>query len=56
MLFIKGTGKTDGSRINDEIRAKEIRLISEEGEQLGVMSFYDAYNIAQEKNLDLVEM
>ncbi|CAM3140063.1 translation initiation factor IF-3 [Streptobacillus ratti] len=56
MFFIKGTGKTDGSRINDEIRAKEIRLISEEGGQLGVMSFHDAYNIAQEKNLDLVEM
>ncbi|CAM3218495.1 translation initiation factor IF-3 [Streptobacillus felis] len=56
MFFIKGTGKTDGTRINDEIRAREVRLISEEGEQLGLMSFHEAYDIAQEKNLDLVEM
>ena len=35
--------------INDEIREKEVRVISAEGEQLGIMSSRDAYNMAQEK-------
>lgn len=48
--------KSDSTRINEEIRAKEVRLISEEGEQLGIMSVNDALNLASEKNLDLVEM
>lgn len=48
--------KSDNTRINEEIRAKEVRLISEDGEQLGIMSVNDALNLASEKNLDLVEM
>ncbi len=43
-------------RINEEIRAKEIRVVSSEGEQLGIMSVRDALRIAQEKELDLVEV
>ena len=43
-------------RINDEIIAKEIKLIDDEGAQLGVMSVADALVIAEEKGLDLVEV
>ena len=42
-------------RINEEIRTKEIRLIDNEGEQLGVMSPREAVKIAQERGLDVVE-
>jgi len=43
-------------RINEEIRVREVRLIDDGGQQLGVMSWRDAYNLAQEKHLDLVEI
>jgi translation initiation factor IF-3 len=38
------------------IRAREVRLVSETGEQLGVFSSRDALRIAQERGLDLVEV
>lgn len=56
MFFIKGTNKTDNVKINEDIRAKEVRLIDEDGTQLGVMSINEALNIANKKNLDLVEI
>lgn len=40
--------------INYEIREKEIRLISSEGEQLGIFSSKDALKMAEDQNLDLV--
>ncbi len=40
--------------INEEIRAKEVRLISDSGEQLGIMSTSEALQIAIEKDQDLV--
>ncbi len=40
--------------INEEIREKEIRVISKDGEQLGIMSSADALNMAVEADLDLV--
>ncbi len=40
--------------INEEIQEKEIRLIGEDGEQLGLMSSEAAMAIAEEKELDLV--
>jgi translation initiation factor IF-3 len=43
-------------QINEDIRDKEIRLIGEEGEQLGIMSSADALNIAITKELDLVKI
>jgi translation initiation factor IF-3 len=43
-------------RINSEIRARDVRVISSEGEQLGVMSIRDALQVAMEKELDLVEV
>lgn len=41
---------------NEEIRDKEVRLISETGEQLGIMSAQDALRMAEEQNLDLVKI
>lgn len=43
-------------RINEEIRAKEVRVVAEDGEQLGVMASRDAYQKALEMQLDLVEI
>jgi translation initiation factor IF-3 len=40
--------------INEEIRAKEVRVISSEGEQLGIMPTKQALEIAESKQLDLV--
>ncbi len=42
--------------INEQIRDKEIRLVGEDGEQLGIMSAKDAYKMAKEANLDLVKI
>ena len=42
--------------INDEIKAKEVRLIDVDGNQLGVVSIKEALAKAEEKNLDLVEI
>ncbi|HIY17491.1 MAG TPA: translation initiation factor IF-3, partial [Candidatus Intestinimonas stercorigallinarum] len=43
-------------QINDEIRDREVRLISETGEQLGIMSAREALAKAEEANLDLVKI
>ena len=43
-------------RINDRIRAREIRVIDENGEQLGVLPPFEALKIARERGLDLVEI
>ena len=42
--------------INEQIRDREVRLISEEGEQLGIVSAKEALNLAKEANLDLVKI
>lgn len=43
-------------RLNEEINVPEIRLIGEEGEQLGVVSSRQALHMAEEAGLDLVEI
>ena len=43
-------------QINEEITDKEIRLIGNEGEQLGIMSAEEALRIATEQDLDLVKI
>lgn len=43
-------------QINEDIRDKEIRVISADGEQLGVMNASKAIELAYEKNLDLVKI
>ena len=44
------------SRINGEIRANVVRLIGVDGSQLGIFGNADAQRIAEEQNLDLVEI
>ena len=43
-------------QLNEEINDREIRLIGEDGEQLGIMSSDEALNIADERGLDLVKI
>jgi translation initiation factor IF-3 len=43
-------------RINEKIRAREIRVIDENGEQMGVLPPFEALKIARERGLDLVEV
>lgn len=43
-------------QINEEIRDKELRVVSDDGEQLGIMSAKEALKKAEEKNLDLVKI
>jgi translation initiation factor IF-3 len=42
--------------INEQIRDKEVRVIGEEGEQLGVMTSHDALKLAEEAGVDLVKI
>lgn len=42
--------------INEQIRDKEVRVISEDGEQLGIMSSKEALKMAKEANLDLIKI
>ena len=48
--------KTDDIRVNEGIRSEKVRLISEEGTQLGIVSLREALQIASEKGFDLVEV
>jgi len=43
-------------RINDRIRVPEVRLVGPNGEQVGIVSIQDALRLAQEQDLDLVEV
>ena len=43
-------------QINEEIRDKEVRLISNDGEQLGIVAIQKAQDIAVEKGMDLVKI
>ena len=43
-------------QINEEIRDKEVRVVTDDGEQLGIMSAADALKYASNRNLDLVKI
>jgi len=43
-------------RVNERIKAREVRLVGEKGEQLGIMPLYQALEIARKQNFDLVEV
>lgn len=43
-------------RINEEIRARELRIVGQDNEQLGIMSSREALALAEEQKLDLVEI
>jgi len=42
--------------VNNFIRSKEVRVISETGEQLGVMNIFEAIDLAKSKGLDLIQV
>jgi translation initiation factor IF-3 len=46
----------DTTRINEDITGKEVRVINNDGEQIGIMSPRDALRMAVEQELDLVEI
>jgi translation initiation factor IF-3 len=48
--------ENSGPRINDQIRAREVRLIDETGQNIGVVPKFDALARAEEVGLDLVEV
>ena len=47
---------TNEPRINDRIRAREVRLVGQDGEQIGIKPLSEALNIARATGLDLVEV
>ena len=55
VYFMEGTTISD-LMINGQIRDKEVRVISESGEQLGIMSAMEAQKLADEAGLDLVKI
>lgn len=52
----QGPPRQSGPRVNRDIRAPKLRVIDEEGEQLGIMSSREALQLAMERELDLVEI
>ena len=50
----RGRKKPDDTIMNDKIRARELRVLGDEGEQMGILSRDEALQIADEKELDLV--
>jgi translation initiation factor IF-3 len=54
--FDRRPPERDTTRINDRIRVPEVRLIDDEGNQIGVLKTADALKFAQERELDLVEI
>ena len=54
--FDRRLPERDQTRINDRIRVPEVRLIGEDGNQIGVLKTPDALKYAEERDLDLVEV
>jgi len=54
--FDRRPPERDQTRINERIRVPEVRLIGDDGEQVGVLKTPDALAYAQERDLDLVEV
>lgn len=59
LLFVPDTGErriNEKTRVNRQIRISPVRVISPEGEQLGILSIERALEIAEDQGLDLVEV
>jgi translation initiation factor IF-3 len=54
--FDRRPPERDTTRINERIRVPEVRLIDDEGQQVGILKTPDALRYAQERDLDLVEV
>ena len=52
----RGDNRARETRVNERIRAREVRLIDEEGQMIGVMPSGQALSLARERGLDLVEV
>jgi translation initiation factor IF-3 len=50
------TAAQEGARVNRAIRAREVRVIGVDGQQLGILPIREALAIAEEQELDLVEV
>jgi translation initiation factor IF-3 len=55
-LEVVHISSTKELRINHQIRARQVRLVGDAGEQLGIVDLSKALTIARERNLDLVEV
>ncbi|MBE3574494.1 MAG: translation initiation factor IF-3 [Firmicutes bacterium] len=53
---VKTISNDRDQRVNEQIRIREVRLIGENGEQLGIMPTREALRLAYERGLDLVEV
>ena len=56
IIFWRCLGISKENQINEEIRDKEVRVISADGEQVGVMSAKEALSLAEKSNLDIVKI
>jgi translation initiation factor IF-3 len=54
--FDRQPPERDPTRINERIRVPEVRLIDESGQQVGIMPTREALRVAQDRDLDLVEV
>jgi translation initiation factor IF-3 len=54
--FDRRMPERDQTRINERIGVREVRLVDEDGKQIGVIATQDALEMAQERDLDLVEV
>jgi translation initiation factor IF-3 len=54
--FDRQPPERDPTRINERIRVPEVRLIDENGQQVGIMRTQDAMRMAHDRDLDLVEV
>ena len=56
IIFWRCLGISKENQINEEIRDKVVRVISADGEQVGVMSAKEALSLAEKSNLDIVKI
>src|SRR3954465_14750525 len=56
IAFDRSPRRDDRTRVNERIRVREVRVIDEDGSQLGIMPPPQALAIARQKGLDLVEI
>src|SRR5262249_776021 len=55
-IFLRSAAIRDRFRINNRIRAPQVRLIDEEGVQMGIVPLREALTIAEQRGLDLMEV
>ena len=56
MAYVNNNNNNKGQRVNEMIRVREVRLIDDEGTQLGIVPTPEALRMAKDKDLDLVEV